>query len=200
MPVGFGGYTFGSEQELLRFLKNKYSEHLLEIGRMEHPPFSNYSQGTAVELLLVMKQHLLHQYKNFDFDAWQESWGHDGVVHPGKELMDRLDDAIKNAKDYIEEKQAAPTTTIDEIAKYVHTRIAANNGFFDEQYFVMCIGDGIATALKEAVPDDSMVITKKEYDSLREDSVWLGYLNAAGVDNWRGYGHAAELQEEDNNG
>ena len=37
--------------------------------------------------------------------------------------------------------------SIEEIAKKCHTRIAANNGFFDEKYFVGCIVD----AIKEAI-------------------------------------------------
>ena len=35
-------------------------------------------------------------------------------------------------------------------------------------------------------------ITVKEYESLLEDSRFLGALIAAGVDNWEGYEHAQE--------
>ena len=34
-------------------------------------------------------------------------------------------------------------------------------------------------------------------DSLEKDSTWLGYLEAAGVDNWGGYDYAQEMREED---
>ena len=47
-------------------------------------------------------------------------------------------------------------------------------------------------------PEVEMVtIPKSEYDSLLEDSAWLGYLEAAGVDNWGGYDYARELQREE---
>lgn len=38
-----------------------------------------------------------------------------------------------------------------------------------------------------------VTITKKEYDSLKEDSKWLLCLEGAGVDNWEGYDFAREL-------
>jgi len=37
------------------------------------------------------------------------------------------------------------------------------------------------------VPDDLIVITKKEYDQLVEEFNFLQNLRAAGVDNWDGY-------------
>lgn len=45
---------------------------------------------------------------------------------------------------------------------------------------------------------DSVVITKSEYEALRRDSIVLGALYAAGVDNWEWYGDAIESLEEDN--
>jgi hypothetical protein len=49
--------------------------------------------------------------------------------------------------------------------------------------------------------EEIITITKKEYDSLREDSDFLGALISAGVDNWEGYDYAlrliGELEEED---
>ena len=44
---------------------------------------------------------------------------------------------------------------------------------------------------------EMVTITKIEYDHLVEDSEWLHYLEAAGVDNWEGYSNAAEMQRED---
>lgn len=47
------------------------------------------------------------------------------------------------------------------------------------------------------MPDEEMVtITKKEYDSLKEDSNWLMCLDNAGVDNWTGVDFAREIQRE----
>ena len=44
--------------------------------------------------------------------------------------------------------------------------------------------------------EEMVTITKKEYDSLTKDSDWLGYLEAAGVDNWQGYEYAIEMRDE----
>jgi hypothetical protein len=44
---------------------------------------------------------------------------------------------------------------------------------------------------------EMIAITKKQYDTLIEDSNWLRFLEAAGVDNWDGYDFARELSEED---
>lgn len=41
--------------------------------------------------------------------------------------------------------------------------------------------------------DETVTISKKEYDSLREDSRFLTALESAGVDNWSGYDFAREL-------
>lgn len=41
-----------------------------------------------------------------------------------------------------------------------------------------------------------VTISKKEYESLKEDSDWLQCLQSAGVDNWSGYDYARELQRE----
>lgn len=40
-------------------------------------------------------------------------------------------------------------------------------------------------------------ITEKEYQRLREDSNWLSYLEAAGVDNWEGISYAYDLRREE---
>jgi len=39
---------------------------------------------------------------------------------------------------------------------------------------------------------EMVTITKKEYDSLREDAVKLACLESCGVDNWEGYDGAME--------
>lgn len=44
--------------------------------------------------------------------------------------------------------------------------------------------------------EEMVTITKKEYDSLIEDSLWLLALENAGVDNWQGYDFARELRAE----
>ena len=43
----------------------------------------------------------------------------------------------------------------------------------------------------------TIVITKEEYASLKEDSRWLQALENAGVDNWPGIDFARELFNED---
>lgn len=45
--------------------------------------------------------------------------------------------------------------------------------------------------------EQTITITKKEYESLIEDSEWLQALNNAGVDNWSGYDYARELLNEE---
>lgn len=45
--------------------------------------------------------------------------------------------------------------------------------------------------------EETVTISKKEYESLLEDSKWLQALNAAGVDNWGGWDYARELFNEE---
>lgn len=44
--------------------------------------------------------------------------------------------------------------------------------------------------------ENSVTISRKEYDSLLEDSAWLSCLEGAGVDNWDGWDYARELYQE----
>jgi hypothetical protein len=44
--------------------------------------------------------------------------------------------------------------------------------------------------------EETITISKKKYDKLVKQSEWLGYLNAAGVDNWEGYGVAQDYRDE----
>jgi PHD/YefM family antitoxin component YafN of YafNO toxin-antitoxin module len=46
--------------------------------------------------------------------------------------------------------------------------------------------------------EETVTISKKEYESLKEDARWLQCLENAGVDNWEGYDFARELWREDN--
>lgn len=46
--------------------------------------------------------------------------------------------------------------------------------------------------------EEKITITKKEYESLLEDSKFIQALRAAGVDNWEGYSFALNYLEEDN--
>ena len=41
--------------------------------------------------------------------------------------------------------------------------------------------------------DEQIIISKEEYEQLKEDSEWLQCLEAAGVDNWQGYDYACDL-------
>ena len=45
--------------------------------------------------------------------------------------------------------------------------------------------------------EETIKITKFAYDSLVEDSNWLHYLEAAGVDNWDGFAEALEMRKND---
>lgn len=49
---------------------------------------------------------------------------------------------------------------------------------------------------------EKITITVDEYKELLEKAKWLGYLEAAGVDNWEGVSLAHELfiEDEDANG
>lgn len=44
--------------------------------------------------------------------------------------------------------------------------------------------------------EETVTITKKEYDDLLKDSEWLSCLEAAGVDNWQGYEDAIQMLKE----
>lgn len=48
----------------------------------------------------------------------------------------------------------------------------------------------------KAEQEETVVITRREYESLVEDSEWLSWLNAAGIDNTSAYGHAIEMRNE----
>ncbi len=52
---------------------------------------------------------------------------------------------------------------------------------------------------KERIMDEETItITKSEYDRLVKDSEWLDCLEAAGVDNWQGFDDARDiLHKED---
>jgi hypothetical protein len=44
--------------------------------------------------------------------------------------------------------------------------------------------------------EETVTISKKEYESLKEDALWLRCLENAGVDNWQGMDFAIELLKE----
>lgn len=48
------------------------------------------------------------------------------------------------------------------------------------------------TSLIEINNEDTITITKKEYDALIKDIAWLRCLEEAGVDNWGGIEYAQE--------
>jgi len=50
---------------------------------------------------------------------------------------------------------------------------------------------------EEQMPEEMVTIKKSEYTKLEKRSKWLGYLEAAGVDNWEGYSYASDLQIEE---
>lgn len=45
--------------------------------------------------------------------------------------------------------------------------------------------------------NETVTISKKVYQELIEDSVFLSCLRSAGVDNWEGYDLAIELKNEE---
>ena len=44
--------------------------------------------------------------------------------------------------------------------------------------------------------EETITISKKEYESLLKDQKLLQCLQGAGVDNWEGYDYALEMMEE----
>jgi hypothetical protein len=45
--------------------------------------------------------------------------------------------------------------------------------------------------------EETVTITKKAYDQLIKRDEWLGYLEAAGVDNWQGIDDAYQMRQDD---
>lgn len=52
------------------------------------------------------------------------------------------------------------------------------------------------TYIFAAMNEETVTISKKEYESLKEDALWLRYLKRAGVDNWQGIDYAYDLKRE----
>ena len=44
--------------------------------------------------------------------------------------------------------------------------------------------------------EDTVTISRKEYDYLLDSQAWLVHLEACGIGNWDGYGYAAETFED----
>lgn len=44
--------------------------------------------------------------------------------------------------------------------------------------------------------EETITISKKEYEELLKDSQFLDCLQGAGVDNWEGYEYAQEMMKE----
>jgi len=55
----------------------------------------------------------------------------------------------------------------------------------------------IKTNPAEFNPEIDIILTKEFFSQLYKDSIWLEYLNAAGVDNWDGYSEAYAMMMED---
>jgi hypothetical protein len=45
--------------------------------------------------------------------------------------------------------------------------------------------------------EETITISKKEYEQLKKDQHFLECLQGAGVDNWEGYDYAIELMQEE---
>jgi hypothetical protein len=46
------------------------------------------------------------------------------------------------------------------------------------------------------VTEETVTVSKKKYERLVKDQQWLRCLQAAGVDNWDGYGFAFEISKD----
>lgn len=44
--------------------------------------------------------------------------------------------------------------------------------------------------------EETITITRKEYDELVNDMIWLRCLESAGVDNWDGFDEAREILKD----
>ncbi len=44
--------------------------------------------------------------------------------------------------------------------------------------------------------EETVTISKKEYEQLQKDQCFLECLRGAGVDNWEGYDYAIEMMQE----
>ena len=53
------------------------------------------------------------------------------------------------------------------------------------------------TYIFAAMNEETVTISKKEYESLKEDALWLRYLKRAGVDNWQGIDYAYEIKRRE---
>ena len=62
----------------------------------------------------------------------------------------------------------------------------ANRVYYTEKY-------------KGGLMEETVTITKKEYEELKEDASIYRALQAAGVDNWEGWDFAMDLLDEVNN-
>lgn len=51
--------------------------------------------------------------------------------------------------------------------------------------------------MPDFIEEEMVIISRKEYDSLKEDSRLLARLEAAGVDNWEGYPSGPDEDEEE---
>lgn len=47
----------------------------------------------------------------------------------------------------------------------------------------------------EAIENDTVEISREQYDELLERDAWLSALEDAGVDNWEGYDFAREVYD-----
>jgi len=52
------------------------------------------------------------------------------------------------------------------------------------------------TNKKKEVIEETVTISKKEYEALLDRDQFLSALERAGVDNWEGYGYAQDLLDE----
>ena len=51
--------------------------------------------------------------------------------------------------------------------------------------------------MKEHMQEETITISKTEYEELLGAQRWVDCLEGAGVDNWEGYDEAVELYQED---
>lgn len=63
---------------------------------------------------------------------------------------------------------------------------------FDEQYQYTC---GNCSEQFNPLLEETVTISKLEYEQLLKDQEWLQYLEAAGVDNWAGFEEAQDIRD-----
>lgn len=85
------------------------------------------------------------------------------------------------------------TPKVKVVNEFSDIKERGSNGFGSTGYSTE---DAPVQPKEKAEQEETIVITRREYDSLVEDSEWLGWLEVAGIDNTSAYEHAIEMRRE----